>query len=81
MSDINRSVLWGPKVLGRNKLDERRWAYGVEAPFHMPSDMAELIGLKAHLDGNEYQIRGTVPRMPPNPIKKGDAIELLVLAL
>jgi hypothetical protein len=38
MSDINRSVLWGPKVLGRNKLDERRWAYGVEAPFHMPSD-------------------------------------------
>jgi hypothetical protein len=37
--------------------------------------------MKACLNGDEVEIRGFVPRMPPRPIKKGEAIELLVLAL
>jgi hypothetical protein len=81
MSKIDAAVLWGPKVLGRDRLDERRWAYIVEAPFDMLTDPTDLIGMKAYLNGDEVEIRGFVPRMPPRPIKKGDAIELLVLAL
>ena len=81
MSKIDASVLWGPKVLGRDKLDDRRWTYALEAPFDMPCEPTDLIGMKACLDGKEYQIRGFVPRMPPRPIKEGESIELLVLAL
>ena len=78
MSKIDAAVLWGPKVLGRDRLDERRWAYVVEAPFDMLRDPTDLIGMKACLNGDAVEIRGFVPRMPPRSIKKGDAIELLV---
>jgi hypothetical protein len=79
MSKIDRAVLWGPDVHGRGKLDDRRWAYAVEAPFDMSPDAMELIGVKACLDGREVEIRGFVPSMPPRDIRKGDLIELLVL--
>ena len=78
MSKIDAAVFWGPKVLGRDKLDERRWAYAVEAPFDMPHDATDLIGIKAYFDGHEVEVRGFVARMPPRPIRKGEPIELLV---
>ncbi len=79
MSKVDASVLWGPEVIGRDKLDELRWLYAVEAPFDMPADMPDLIGMKVSLDSREFEIRGTVPRMPPTRIKQGELIELLVL--
>ena len=81
MSKIDLSVLWGPTVLGRNKLDERRWAYGVEAPFDLRGDIPELIGTRVQLDGRVFEIRGIVSAASTAPIKTGQVIELLVLAL
>lgn len=81
MSKIDTSLLWGPNVLGRNRLDERRWAYAVEAPFDIASEPVDLIGMKALLDGREFEIRGFVPQIPPRAIKQGEPIELLVRAL
>ena len=81
MSKIDTSVCWGPQVLGRMKLDERRFAYGVEAPFDMPADIPDLIGARVLLDGKQFEVRGIVPSAPTKPIKQGDLIELLVLAL
>ena len=79
MSKIDASVLWGPKVVGKDRLDEHRWAYLLEAPFDMPSELP-LIGVRASLDGREFEVRGFVPRMPPRPIKERELIELLVAA-
>ena len=59
MSKIDASVLWGPKVVGKDRLDEHRWAYVVEATFDMPAELP-LIGVKASLDGHEFEIRGFV---------------------
>ena len=73
-------VLWGPQVIARERLDERRWAYAVEAPFDMPANMPDLVGLKVHLDGGEFHIGGFVPKMSPGPIRLGEMIELLVVA-
>ena len=81
MGKIDTSVLWGPKVLGRNRLDEHRWAYGVEAPFDMPSTIPDLIGARVRLDGREFEIRGTVANAPAAPIREGCLIELLVRAV
>jgi hypothetical protein len=78
MSKIDTAVVWGPKVLGRGRLDQRRWAYLVEAPFDMHSDIPDLIGMKVCLDGSEFEIRGTLPRLPVVPITKGELMELLV---
>ncbi len=78
MSKIDTSVVWGPKVLARERLDERRWAYVVEAPFDMAAKMPDLIGMKASLDGQRFEIRGFVPRMPSRQIRQGEPIELLV---
>ena len=77
MTKIDTSVLWGPTVVGKDRLDERRWSYVVEAPFDMLGE-GELIGMKVSLDGQEFQIRGFVPRMPASSIKQGELIELLV---
>ena len=77
MSKIDASVLWGAKVVGKDRLDEHRWAYVVEAPFDMPAELP-LIGIKASLDGQEFEIRGFVRSMPATPIKQGELIELLV---
>jgi hypothetical protein len=73
-------VLWGPKVLGRDKLDGRRWAYAIEAPFDMPANIPDLVGMKVQLEGGEFSIGGIVPKMPPGPIRRGETIELLVVA-
>ena len=79
MSKIDTSVLWGPSAVGKDRLDEHRWAYLVEAPFALPTE-APLIRVKASLDGQEFEIRRFVPRIPPGPIKKCELIELLVAA-
>jgi hypothetical protein len=42
------------------------------------SSEAHLIGVKASLEGHEFEIRGFVPRTPATPIKEGELIELLV---
>jgi hypothetical protein len=81
MSKIDTSVVWGPQVLGRGRLDERRWAYLVEAPFDMPSDIPDLIGMKVRLDGSEFEIRGVLPKLPLVPVVKGEPIELLVRSI
>jgi hypothetical protein len=70
--------VWAPEVLGKNQIDQRRWAYAVQAPFDMPADMPGLIGAKVQLDGAIFEVGGFVPRMPPSPILQGEAIELLV---
>jgi len=77
----NASVLLEPVVLGRDKLDERRWAYALRSPFVLTADPTDLSGLKAHLSGMECEIRGYVPRMPPRRITAGEPIELLVVAV
>lgn len=80
MNKIETAIIWGPKVLGKDRLDKRRWAYVVEAPFDMPWDIPELIGMKVHLDGSAFEIRGVLPKIPYAPIIKGQVIELLVAA-
>ena len=84
MQTLNRvdvPIAWGPHVVGRMKLDERRWSYGVRAPFDMAADIPELSGTKVRLDGRLFEIRGIVPSAPPLAIREGDLIELLVVAL
>lgn len=80
MNKIETSVIWGPQVLGRDQLDERRWAYLVEAPFDMAWDIPDLLGVRVQLDGGEFEIRGVLPKIPYAPISQGELIELLVLA-
>lgn len=81
MSKIETRVAWGPDVVGRIRLDERRWAYGVRAPFDMPAHIPDLMGTKVSLDGKPFEIRGIVPKAPFTPIKKGELMELLVVVL
>ena len=80
MNKVDLSAVWAPTVLGKDRIDQRRWAYAVAAPFDMPADMPGLVGTKVQLDGSIFEIGGFVPRMPPLPIKEGEAIELLVRA-
>ena len=47
----------------------------------MPSTIPDLIGARVHLDGREFEIRGTVANAPATPIKEGHLIELLVRAV
>jgi len=47
----------------------------------MAAEIPDLIGARVLLDGKHFEIRGIVPSAPRTPIKKGDLIELLVLAL
>jgi hypothetical protein len=70
---------WVPRILGKDRLDERRWVLAVEAPFDMPSDIPDLIGIRVQLVDHKYDVRGTIPRMPPFPVKKGEALALLVV--
>ena len=81
MRRVDVCTAWGPDVVGRTKLDERRWAYGVRAPFDMASRIPELMGTKVLLDGKLFEIGGIVPSAPPSPIKERDLIELLVVAV
>ena len=80
MSNSEAAAPFRPIVLGKDRLDECRWAYVLQAPFDMPNEPAALVGVKAQLDGEDCEIRGFVPRMPPRPITTGEPIELLVLA-
>jgi hypothetical protein len=80
MNKVDLSAVWAPTVLGKDRIDGRRWAYAVAAPLDMPADLPGLIGTKVQLDGSIFEIRGLVPRMPPLPVKQGEAIELLVRA-
>jgi hypothetical protein len=81
MSKIETSVLWGAKFLGKEPLDRRRWIYAIEAPFDMPFDIPGLIGTRAILDGDEIEVRGVVPKMPAEPIRRGEAVPLLVIRM
>jgi hypothetical protein len=78
MNEVYLSAVWAPEVLGKDRIDQRRWAYAVQAPFDMPADMPGLIGAKVQLDGAIFEVGGFVPRMPSSPILQGEAIELLV---
>ena len=80
MSKIDTAIAWGPTVLGRQKLDARRCAFAVEAPFDMhPADTASLIGMAVAVDGGTWIIRGLNPSIPPQQIRTGDPIEILVV--
>jgi hypothetical protein len=80
MSKIDTSVVWGPRVLGREKLDARRWAFAVEAPFDMgPEQIASLIGMIVSVDGATWTIRGVVPNIPDDLIRTGQPVEILVV--
>ena len=80
LSKVETSIVWGPDVVGRMKLDERRWAVGVHAPFDMPVGAPDLMGTKVQIDGELFDIRGIVPNVPLSTIKQGQLIELLVVA-
>jgi hypothetical protein len=71
---------WEPVVLGRERLDERRWMYTVEAPFDMPWNIPDLMGTTVVLAGMRSQIRGVVPHFR-SKIDKGEPIALLVCAV
>jgi ribosomal protein L1 len=81
LSKVETAIVWGPDVVGSMKLDERRWAVGVHAPFDMPVGAPDLMGTKVYLDGKLFEIRGIVPNVPLSTIKAGQLLELLVVAL
>ena len=79
MSKLHVSEPWTPRILGRERLDERRWVYAVWAPFEMASDVPDLIGVTMAVDGREFEVRGTIPKIPRRLVGKGEVIELLVV--
>ena len=81
MSVMQASAPWAPKILSRGKLDHRRWVYAVEAPFDMPASMGDVIGLRASIDGRQYEIRGVIPKLPPCGVSAGEAIEVLAVSV
>jgi hypothetical protein len=81
VSHVETTNAWGLVVVGRMKLDERRWAVAVHAPFAMPVEAPDLMGSKVLLDGNSFEIRGIVPNVPLSTIQQGQLIELLVVAV
>ena len=81
MSKIDTGIVWGPTLLGRQKLDARRWAFAVGAPFDMhPADIGRLIGMAVSFEGVTWIIRGLVSNIPQQQIRTGDPIEILVVA-
>ena len=78
MSRVAVALHWEPQVIGRLKLDERRWTYAVEAPFDMAWDIPDLKGTTVILDKTVFEICGIVPNIPYAQVKAGDLIELLV---
>jgi hypothetical protein len=75
------SAPWAPKILSRGKLDHQRWVYAVEAPFDMPASMSNVIGMRAAIDGRQYEIRGVVPKLPSRGISAGEPIEVLAVGV
>jgi hypothetical protein len=78
MDKVEAHIRWTPDVLGRSRLDKHRWAYLIDAPFDTPADIPDLIGAAVQLDGRPFEIRGTLPRVPRSPVKKGELLGLLV---
>ena len=78
MSNVAVALHWEPKVAGRTKLDARRWAYALGAPFDMSWDIPELVGADVMLDNALFEIRGIVPNIPFSQIRAGEMVELLV---
>ena len=79
MSKIDTTIVWGPTLLGRQKLDARRWAFAVGAPFDLhPSDTGSLIVMAVSVEGATWIIRGLIPNIPQQQIRTGDPIEILV---
>jgi hypothetical protein len=81
MREVKDVVIWEPAVLSRMALDERRFMYGVRAPFDMPADIPNLIDTMIVLDGAPFVIRGIAASLPAKPIVKDEFIALLVRAL
>ena len=81
MSKVDTAHIWSPEGVGKMKLDERRWAVGVHAPFDMPVEAPGLMNTKLMLDGRLCEIRGIVPNVPLSTINQGQLIELLVVAV
>jgi hypothetical protein len=81
VSKVKGEVVWQPQVLGRTRLDERRFMYDVRAPFDMPADIPDLIDTMVVLDGAPFTIRGIAPNLPAKAIAKDEVIALLVRAL
>jgi hypothetical protein len=78
MNKIETVIRWAPDVLARSRLDERRWAYLIDAPFDTPPHIPDLLGLTVELDGHPFEICGTLPKVPQGPIRKGELLGLLV---
>jgi hypothetical protein len=81
MREVKGEAIWEPAVLSRMALDERRFMYGVRAPFDMPADIPNLIDTVIVLDGAPFVIRGITASLPAKPIVKDEFIVLLVRAL
>jgi hypothetical protein len=83
--DMNKIVegeaIWAPNVLGRMRLDERRFMYHVRAPFDMAADIPNLIDTMVVLDDAPFVIRGISSKVPAAAITKQEVIALLVRAL
>ena len=69
---------WTPKVVGRQKLDQHCWILAIEAPCETACNVPNLIGQEAYVEGSAFEIRGTIPNMPPKPVMKGEIIALIV---
>lgn len=74
------SNMLSPHILGRARLDDRRWAYLIEAPFDMDERATDLIGALIWHDDRECEVRGIIPSMPAAQIRRGQLMEVLVLA-
>jgi hypothetical protein len=81
MTRVDVATAWSPDVVVRMTIDERRWSYGIRAPFDMAPGIPELMGTRVLHDGKLFQVRGIVPSAPPSPIKEGELVELLVVAV
>ena len=82
MSKIDTAIVWGPTLLGRHKLNARRWAFAVGAPFDMhPAETGRLIGMAVSVEGATWIIRGLIPNIPQQHIRTGDPIEILVVGI
>jgi hypothetical protein len=81
MRQAKGEAIWEPEVLSRMALDEKRFMYGVKAPFDMPSDIPDLVDTMIVLDGAPFVIRGITANLPAKPIMKDEVIALLVRAL
>ena len=72
-------VVWEPKPHAKDRLDDRRWAYLVDAPFDMPAHIPDLVGACVALDGRIFEVRGALPRIPQTQIRKGDLLGILLV--